>query len=278
MPVTLQKVTSCSSLKLKGREQGAPLFFDTHCHLDLPELLPQLEAHLKEAKALGVRAFLVPATMSSAWPTLLTLQERYGVEIALGVHPWWASQEELTALADLPNLAGLSSVCAIGEIGLDYALLQESFATQLACFRVQLGLASTLKKPVILHHRKSMPALLQELKAARFTQGGILHAFSGSYEQGKAFIDLGFKLGIGGVITYLRAQKTRSAVQRFSLEDLVLETDAPSMPLQGRQGQVNTPAQLFEIAKVLAELRHVELDVLSDQLWQSSHQALRLAC
>ena len=232
-----------------------PVLFDSHCHLDLPELLPQLELHLANAKAVGVAGFLVPAVQSSAWLPLLELKQRYGFSIALGVHPWWASLAELDALSGLEALAALPQVGAIGEIGLDFALDAQSFAIQRQCFEAQLQLAEKLKKPVILHHRKSQNELLQVLKQQGFSQGGILHAFSGSFAQGKAFIDMGFKLGIGGTITYQRAEKTRKAVKQFPLTALVLETDSPSMPLAGFQGQINTPARLPLVLKELAQLR-----------------------
>lgn len=232
-----------------------PVLFDSHCHLDLPELLPELELHLAKAKAVGVAGFLVPAVQSSAWLPLLELKRRYGFYIALGVHPWWANQSELEALSGLEALAALPQVCAIGEIGLDFALDEQSFALQRQCFEFQVQLAATLKKPVILHHRKSQNELLQVIKQQQFSQGGILHAFSGSFAQGKAFIDMGFKLGVGGTITYARAEKTRKAVKQFPLDALVLETDSPSMPLHGFQGEINTPAQLPLVLKELAELR-----------------------
>lgn len=232
-----------------------PVLFDSHCHLDLPELLPELELHLANAKAVGVAGFLVPAVQSSAWLPLLELKQRYGFYIALGVHPWWASESELEALSKLEALAALPEVNAIGEIGLDFALDEQSFALQRQCFEFQLQLAAKLKKPVILHHRKSQNELLQVIKQQQFSQGGILHAFSGSFAQGKAFIDMGFKLGIGGTITYDRAEKTRKAVKQFPLDALVLETDSPSMPLHGFQGQINTPARLPLVLKALAELR-----------------------
>lgn len=249
-----------------------PVLFDSHCHLDLPELLPDLELHLASAKAVGVDDFLVPAVQSSAWLPLLALKQRYGFYIALGVHPWWASQSELEALSGLEALAALPEVCAIGEIGLDFALDEQSFALQRQCFELQLQLAATLKKPVILHHRKSQNELLQTLKQQQFSQGGILHAFSGSFQQGKAFIDLGFKLGIGGTITYDRAEKTRKAVKQFPLDTLVLETDSPSMPLNGFQGQINTPAQLPLVLEVLAELKGENQHQIAQVLYNNTVQ------
>lgn len=247
-----------------------PVLFDSHCHLDLPELLPDLELHLANAKSVGVERFLVPAVHSSAWLPLLALKQRYGFYIALGMHPWWASQSELEALAGLEVLAALPEVNAIGEIGLDFALDQQSFALQRQCFEVQLQLAAKLKKPVILHHRKSQNELLRIIKQQQFSQGGILHAFSGSFAQGKAFIDMGFKLGIGGTITYERAEKTRKAVKQFPLEALVLETDSPSMPLNGFQGQINTPALLPLVLKELTELRGEDQRYIAEVLFNNT--------
>lgn len=249
-----------------------PVLFDSHCHLDLPELLPQLELHLANAKAVGVAGFLVPAVQSSAWLPLLELKRHYGFYIALGVHPWWASQTQLDALEGLEDLAALPQVSAIGEIGLDFALDEQSFALQRQCFELQLQLAAKLKKPVILHHRKSQNELLQIIKQQQFSQGGILHAFSGSFAQGKAFIDMGFKLGIGGTITYERAEKTRKAVKQFPLDALVLETDSPSMPLHGFQGQINTPAQLPLVLKELAELRGENQQQIAQVLFNTTMQ------
>jgi TatD DNase family protein len=249
-----------------------PVLFDSHCHLDLPELLPELELHLANAKAVGVAGFLVPAVQSSAWSLLLELKRHYGFYIALGVHPWWASQTQLDALEGLEDLAALPQVSAIGEIGLDFALDEQSFALQRQCFELQLQLAAKLKKPVILHHRKSQNELLQVIKQQQFSQGGILHAFSGSFAQGKAFIDMGFKLGIGGTITYERAEKTRKAVKQFPLEALVLETDSPSMPLHGFQGQINTPAQLPLVLKELAELRGENQQQIAQVLFNTAVQ------
>ena len=249
-----------------------PVLFDSHCHLDLPELLPELELHLANANAVGVEGFLVPAVQSSAWLPLLELKRRYGFYIALGVHPWWASQTQLDALEGLEDLAALPQVSAIGEIGLDFALDEQSFAIQRQCFELQLQLADKLKKPVILHHRKSQNELLQIIKQQRFRQGGILHAFSGSFAQGKAFIDMGFKLGIGGTITYDRAEKTRNAVKQFPLDALVLETDSPSMPLHGFQGEINTPAQLPLVLKELAELRGEDPQHIAQMLFNTTVQ------
>lgn len=261
--------------------------FDTHCHLDLPELAADLPAFLAGAINAGVRRILVPAVEAARWPGLLQLQQQttsLRLELALGIHPWWvqsATEAQLVALANLVKAE--TSVCAVGEIGLDFALVKEDedathklHQWQQTLFGAQLALAATAGKPVVLHHRKSQPALLAEIKRQQFSQGGILHAFSGSTAQAHAFLDLGFKLGIGGTISYERAQKTRDTVKKLPLSALVLETDAPAMPLAGFQGQVNTPAQLALVFNQLCALRHESVDVLAQALWQNSLDALQL--
>ena len=146
-----------------------------------------------------------------------------------------------------------SAIVAVGEIGLDFALDDASFAIQQQLFTAQLALAKQHNKPVILHHRKSQPQLLAELKRQQFTEGGILHAFSGSQQQGMAFVDLGFKLGIGGTITYARAEKTRNTVKKLPLDSFVLETDAPYLTPVPHRGKRNEPSYVKIVAEHVAD-------------------------
>ncbi len=253
--------------------------FDTHCHLDLPELAPMQQHHWHQAQQAGVAALLIPAVEQAAWFNLLQLHiKQPHWHIALGVHPWWATMHSLSAVAALDALLKTHSadIAAVGEIGLDFALAEDTFTLQQQLFSAQLALAKQQRKPVILHHRKSQPQLLVELRSQQFSEGGILHAFSGSQQQAKAFVDLGFKLGIGGTITYLRAEKTRKTVEKLPLTCFVLETDAPAMPLSGFQGQVNTPAQLAKVFAVFCQLRQESPADIALQLWQNSIDVLRL--
>lgn len=253
--------------------------FDSHCHFDLPELAIQQPTLWQQAQDAGVASLLIPAVEAAAWQPLLQLhQQQPHWHIALGIHPWWAKQADEQAILQLDALltAEKQQVCAVGEIGLDFALADDTFACQQSLFSAQLDLAKQHAKPVVLHHRKSQPQLLAELKRQRFTHGGILHAFSGSQQQATAFIDLGFKLGIGGTITYERAEKTRNTVRKLPLECFVLETDAPSMPLAGHQGQINTPAQLALVFDMFCRLRAEPPLQIAQQLWRNTHQVLRL--
>lgn len=259
-----------------------PALFDTHCHLDLPDLAEHQQQYWQQAQQVGVVALVIPAVERAAWHNLLKVhQQQPNWHIALGIHPWWAEQHKQTATESIEALDQLlvdhsPAISAVGEIGLDYVLSEDTFAIQQQLFSDQLALAKKHCKPVILHHRKSQPALLAELKRQQWSTGGILHAFSGSQQQAHAFLDLGFKLGIGGTITYQRAEKTRKTVQKLPLDSFVLETDAPSMPLSGFQGRINTPAQLKPVFNAFCHLRDEPVSQIAEALWQNSHQALNL--
>lgn len=254
--------------------------FDTHCHLDLPELATAQAHYWQQARQAGVTALVIPAVQQSAWQNLLELNKQQpNWHIALGIHPWWASEHSSAALVELAQLlaAHNADIVAVGEIGLDFALTDDSFVLQQQLFSEQLQLAKHYNKPVILHHRKSQPQLLAELKRQQFCEGGILHAFSGSHQQAMAFIDMGFKLGIGGTITYARAEKTRKTVQKLPLDSFVLETDAPAMPLAGFQGEVNTPSQLSLVFDAFCQIRPEPRSQIAATLWQTSLKILRLS-
>lgn len=278
MSVTDMSVLPVAASNTAGGSQPLKLF-DTHCHLDLPELAAEQHMHWQQAQQAGVVAVVIPAVQQSAWQNLLSLQQHHSYwHIALGIHPWWAAEHSPDALAALDKLVTehSSAIVAVGEIGLDFALDEATFAKQQQLFTAQLALAKQHNKPVILHHRKSQPQLLLELKRQQFSAGGILHAFSGSQQQGMAFTDLEFKLGIGGTITYERAEKTRNTVRKLPLECFVLETDAPAMPLAGYQGEVNTPAQLARVFDAFCQLRPEPRWQIAAQLWKNSLNALRL--
>ena len=110
------------------------------------------------------------------------------------------------------------------------------------------------------------------LKKVNLTRAGIIHAFSGSYQQAKNYIDLGFKLGIGGTITYPRAEKTIKAIKRLPLDSLVLETDAPAMPLYGFQGQANSPLKLINVFESLVAIRQESAEAIAEQIEQNISQ------
>ncbi|MBC3766890.1 TatD family hydrolase [Neptunicella marina] len=259
--------------------------FDSHCHLDFAVFDTDREQLMERAIKQGLTGLIIPGTQAQRWQQQIQLCEQlnqqfspdFNCYFALGLHPYFAKPESLAQLTELETALQQykSNVVALGEIGLDQAIeVPVNLQTQL--FSEQLQLAKQFKLPVILHHRKSHHLLMQHIKARQFNYGGIIHAFSGSYQQAKAYIDEGFMLGIGGTITYPRAAKTRETVTKLPLDVLVLETDAPDMPINGRQGQRNSPEYLINIAKSLAELQNRSVENVIELTSENVGRALRL--
>ena len=253
---------------------------DSHCHLDFDCFDADREQVLKCCTELGIERILIPGTEPSRFDKLLLLQQQYSnsnlypaLDIAFGLHPYFLSENSDKELEALEHalIKHREKLVAVGEIGLDYGLIEGLIqrdlddsrkvdkATQQKVFIAQLELAKQYELPVILHHRKSHNDLIRFIKQTGFEFGGVIHAFSGSLQIAQQYIDMGFKLGVGGTITYPRAQKTRETIAQIPLEHLLLETDAPDMPIYGRQGARNSPEYLGEIADSLAELKRTSL-------------------
>ncbi|MDG1121034.1 MAG: TatD family hydrolase [Glaciecola sp.] len=228
---------------------------DSHCHLDLACFSDDIDAVISRALDVGVGHFIIPGIDPTHWQQSQTLAQRYPqISYTLGYHPFFLplslTHADIPALIDSLKLAISTSCIGIGEIGIDRTLAL-SIDIQIEMFDAQVGLAQQLGLPLIIHHRKSHDLIIGRLKQAKFSFGGIIHAFSGNQAIAQAYIDLGFCLGVGGTITYPRGDKTRQALLAVGLEHCVLETDSPDMPMHGRQGQRNEPQYLVDVLKVL---------------------------
>jgi len=250
---------------------------DTHCHLDAPEFDADRDEVIARAHAAGVTVQVIPAVMPSTFDAAREAAHRCHGAYALGIHPLYVHQVPEDAIEQLERALqrwqGDPRLVAVGEIGLDHFVreLQDeaSRALQERVYAAQLELAVRFELPVILHVRHSADGLLKHLRrlreAGRAVPGGIAHAFNGSEQQARAFIELGFKLGFGGAMTFDRALQIRRLAAELPAEAIVLETDAPDIPPhwlyrtaeQRAQGQRsrNEPAELPRIAKTLADLR-----------------------
>ncbi|EEX93167.1 hypothetical protein VIOR3934_02253 [Vibrio orientalis CIP 102891 = ATCC 33934] len=249
--------------------------FDTHCHFDFDIFQGDFDAQLKSANAQGVSRFVVPSIGSSNWAQVQQMAaEHASIYFALGIHPYFLHQQsidELPTLKELLNQRGNQCV-AVGECGLD-AMVEVDMVLQEKVFIEQVALATYYQLPLILHCRKTHNRMVQILKQERFQYGGILHGFSGSYQQAMQFIELGFYIGVGGVITYPRANKTRQAIVSLPIEKLVLETDSPDMPLNGYQGKPNHPKMIGEILACLASLKGMSRQTIAEIVWKNSNSA-----
>jgi len=252
-------------------------FIDSHCHLDFSEFDTSRNETLRQARAAGVNDIVIPGVTADAWSSLLNLVESdQNLHAALGLHPCFMAKHTQADLKRLESLLATEQVCAVGEIGLDLFIPEANLEQQLLYLQAQLALAKQFNLPVLLHVRKAHDQMLKQLRSIKLEQGGIVHAFSGSEQQARQYLDLGFKLGLGGTVTYERAKKVRRFVQELPLESFVLETDSPDMPLDGYQGEINQPAQVRKVAEVIAELRQIPVEEVAAITTQQSKSLLRL--
>lgn len=238
------------------------MLIDAHCHLDFPDFDADREAMFERAHAAGVGHFVVPGTTRARWSNVLALGQRDDVSVCLGLHPYFMDQhreEDLSALE--MALDAHAEVVAIGECGID-ARLDDTLDAQWHYFDAQLRLAKARELPVVIHCVQANDKVAKRLRQLALPAGGQIHAFAGSPEQARKFLDLGFVLGLGGATTYDRAKRLHRAVASLPDDGFVLETDSPDMPLAGRQGQRNEPAHVAEVCAAVARLRGQTTDAV----------------
>ena len=261
------------------------MWIDTHCHLDAPEFAGSLSAVINAAAEKNVKAILLPAVKAVDCAHVKELAHQYSQEIpglvyTLGIHPLYTNQAQECDLEILEKsiVDSLSDprFVGVGEIGLDYFVEDLDPHKQEFFFNAQLGLAKKYQLPVILHVRRSQDAILKALRRHDI-DGGIAHAFNGSFQQAEQFIDLGFKLGFGGAATYERALQIRRLLKELPLESIVTETDSPDIPpawLREEGVAFNEPAFVVRIAKELASIRGVADAEFASVVWKNAMQAL----
>lgn len=243
-------------------------WIDTHCHLDAREFDADRDAVIARARAAGVEQIVVPAVNAANFEAVRELAHRHGFVYALGIHPLAVEQAQDSELERLREALAAhrddARLVAVGEIGLDHFVPGLDRERQERYYVAQLELASEFGLPVIVHVRRSADRLLKHLRLHRGLRG-IVHAFNGSEQQAQMFVELGFKLGFGGAMTFERALQIRRLAASLPDEALVLETDAPDIPPQwlyrtaeqraAGQTSRNEPGELPRIALALGTLR-----------------------
>ncbi|WP_119153111.1 TatD family hydrolase [Caldimonas tepidiphila] len=263
------------------------MWIDTHCHLDAPEFDADRTAVVQRAKAAGVHRIVVPAVLPDGFGATRAAAHLCEGAYALGTHPLYVVQAGEDAAArlalELDAAHEDERLVAVGEIGLDFFVSGLDRERQQALLVEQLKLARAHDLPVLLHVRRSVDAVLAALRRVR-VPGGIAHAFNGSMQQARAFIELGFKLGLGGAMTFERALQIRRLAADLPAEAIVLETDAPDIPPQwlyrtageraAGQGSRNEPSELPRIAQTLAALRGWTLPETAERTADNARAAL----
>lgn len=229
--------------------------YDSHCHLDAPEFDPDRPAVVGRARACGVRRQLVPAVERAGWEKLRALcAADEALRPAYGLHPMYLERHRPEHLEDLARWLADERPAAVGECGLDHFVAGLDPQAQRTYFIRQLELAREFDLPVVLHARRAVEEVIAALRSIGGLRG-VVHSWSGSDEQARQLFGLGFHLGIGGPVTFERAQRLRRTVATMPLPFLLLETDAPDQPGAGHRGARNEPGFLTDVLAVVAGLR-----------------------
>lgn len=243
----------------------APLaWFDSHAHLDAAAFDADRAGMLRAARAAGVADVLVPAVTAASWDNLRAVcAAAPGLHPAYGLHPCYLAQHADADLERLDAWLGAHRAVAVGECGLDFFDPALDRERQLRLLRGQFEIAHRHGLPLVLHARRAFEAMILELRRFGRPLRGVVHSFSGSAEQARELWKLGFHVGIGGPVTYPRAQRLRRVVATLPLDSLLLETDAPDQPDVWHRGQRNEPAYLPDVGRCVAELRGESVAVLA---------------
>ena len=245
-------------------------FIDTHAHLTDEKLsnLIDTRKHWEEKNISNV--FAVAYNLQSSIDSVRLANENNDIYAIVGIHPDELQDNTTESLEILKELANHQKVLAIGEIGLDYHYIEsndnETKLKQKELFVAQIKLANDLNLPIMIHVRDAIGDLIQTLQENKqyINNGGVVHCFSESLESYKILKNLGFSIGVGGVVTFKNGKKLQEVVKNCDLKDIILETDCPYLAPEPYRGTTNEPKYVSLIAEKICEIRNISMQELSD--------------
>lgn len=253
------------------------MIFDSHAHLDDKRFDDDREDLILGLEAQGIKYVLNPGYDRESSEAAVKLAQTYdNIYGAVGTHPHDAKDLTGEDLARYRDLAREPRVLAIGEIGFDFHYDNSPRKVQEEAFRVQMDLAKDLDLPVLIHMREATKETLEVLKAYQGQVRGIIHCYSEGWEEAKKFLDLGYLIGLGGVVTFKRSDATREVASKVPLDLLVLETDAPYLSPEPYRGRRNEPAYTKFVAEKIADLRSMDKDSIGQVTMANTLELLGL--
>ena len=233
------------------------MFIDTHCHI-FSEYYDDIDKVISECRDNNIDKIIVNGSNIKSNIEVMELANKYDiVYAAIGFHPTELDDFKEKYFRFLEENINNSKVVAIGEIGLDYHYDNTDKEKQIMVFRRQLDIANKYNKPIIVHSRDSIQDTYNILK--QYKVKGSIHCFSGSVEMAREFIKLGYKLGIGGIITYKNAKTIKEVVRDIDLSYILLETDSPYLTPSPYRGESNSPKYIRLIAEAIADIKDVSI-------------------
>lgn len=245
---------------------------DSHCHLTDEAFDDDRLFILNDLSNFGIKGIINPATNLTDSKMAIELAEKYDNFYAMaGIHPEEVDDITYKDLDQLAKLVQNEKVIAIGEIGLDYYWKDDNKARQKEIFIHQLELARKLAKPAVIHVRDSKDDVIEILKDYQDLKIQI-HCFSDDLETLEKYIEMGFYISIGGVVTFNNGTNEQNAARNVPIERLMLETDSPYLTPEPYRGLRNDPRRVVEVARVVAELRDMKIDKLAKRTYNNSKE------
>ena len=250
-------------------------FIDTHTHIYLPEFADDIDAVMQKAKEANVRIAIMPAIDSTTHDAMLTVESTYeNCYSMIGLHPCSVNQDYEKELDAVKQYLAKRNFIAIGEIGLDFYWDKTFTRQQYEAFHKQIKIALQYDLPIVIHSRNAIDESI-DIVAEHPGIKGAFHCFSGNEEQAKKIIDLGFMLGIGGVITFKNAGLDK-VIEKIGLSNIILETDAPYLAPVPYRGKRNEPAYIKLVAEKLSVICNCSLEEVTELTTENARKLFKL--
>jgi TatD DNase family protein len=240
---------------------------DSHAHI-LSENYENINKIIHDIQNKGVIGILNASDSIESAKEVLELSKVYSILYpCIGIHP--ENVNEIDRIDELEELIKNNKIYAIGEIGLDYYYTKDNKKEQKELLNKQLDLAEKYNLPVIIHTRDSIQDIYDELKKRKLK--GVIHCFNGSFEMAQLFIKLGYKLGIGGVLTF-KNSKLYELIEKIDIENILLETDSPYLSPEPFRGKKNDPSNVYFVAKKIAEIKNMDVEKVIEKTSKNAVQ------
>ena len=255
------------------------MIFDSHAHYDDEAFNEDREAILNSLPENGISPIVNVSAQLSGVTATVELTEKYPfIYGSVGVHPDHVGELSEEKIQWMKELAGREKIVAVGEIGLDHYWDTESDEVQRKWFIRQLELAKEVNLPVIIHSREASQETFDIMKEHHAgSTGGVIHCFSYGVEMAREYLNMGFFLGIGGVLTFKNARKLKEVAEYVPLDRIVIETDCPYMAPEPNRGKRNDSSNLKYVLGTLAQIKGLSTDEVMDAVWKNGNDVYRIA-
>ena len=252
-------------------------FVDSHCHINFPDLVINIDDVLAQMRQNDVVSALCVSVNLADFPQVLALAEQYPhIYASAGVHPDYEDVEE-PDVARLVALATHPKVIAIGETGLDYYRLKGDLEWQRARFRTHIRAARASGKPLIIHTREAAADTLRIMAEENAAEAsGVMHCFTESWEVAEAALAMNFYISFSGIVTFKNAKQLKEVAQRVPLDRMLIETDSPYLAPMPHRGKLNQPAYVKHVAEEIARLRGISVDEVGQRTTENFQRLFKL--